>query len=362
MKRQGNCWPDKNQALLLKAIFSSDLEAQESWAAYLKKVDLQNVDDASFHLLPLVYRKLEGKVSGSAFETCKSVYRHTWSRNVLLLRMLKQVLSSLASAGVQVCFLKGVALVDCCCPDVGMRVFGDADLLVERYQAKDAIQVLLKSGFALEEYSEEDVLKEDFLASHHAVFLKNESGQKIDLHWHLSSDAVTDQSLANFEYQKKPAHRFQAFVFRPEDQLIHVLMHGIRYSSVPLIRWVSDAVLILRHHPEFDWNYFQSQMRQLHLEGLAQMALLYLKETGFVELPEAVLKKYLSYRPSFFEKAHIRFLTQKPFCLTESIKIVWYQHVRNTRPRHYAEALYRFPGFLKKRWQADSFIKMMWIG
>jgi hypothetical protein len=44
-------------------------------------------------------------------------------------------------------------------------------------------------------------------------------------------------------------------ILSPTDQLLHVCGHAARWGEVPAIRWVADAVLILREGP-IDWQRF----------------------------------------------------------------------------------------------------------
>ena len=49
----------------------------------------------------------------------------------------------------------------------------------------------------------------------------------------------------------------------PEDQLLHVLVHGVRWTRMPHVRWVADAVLLLRRAKEgFDVEKFLEATRR----------------------------------------------------------------------------------------------------
>ena len=50
-----NCWPSRQQELLLKASLLRGKEALSAWEEWRSDVDIEQVDVASHRLLPLLY-------------------------------------------------------------------------------------------------------------------------------------------------------------------------------------------------------------------------------------------------------------------------------------------------------------------
>jgi hypothetical protein len=60
-----------------------------------------------------------------------------------------------------------------------------------------------------------------------------------------------------------------ALTLAPEDHLLHVVSHGVRWCAVPPFRWIADAWWILaRSRDAFDWERFvrQTRFHQANLE------------------------------------------------------------------------------------------------
>ena len=94
----------------------------------------QLVEDARpCNAIPLLFHVL-GRDNVSISQNLASLSRIQYIQNylstTLLLRKLKDVLSSLADRGVEVIVLKGAALVTTLYPDLGLRPMRDIDLLI----------------------------------------------------------------------------------------------------------------------------------------------------------------------------------------------------------------------------------------
>jgi hypothetical protein len=78
------------------------------------------------------------------------------------------------------------------------------------------------------------------------------------------------------------------------DLLFHVCAHGLQWSWTPQIRWIPDALTVLRSSAEIDWE------RLLNLAALAEMnvrlhhALGYLRERFEAPVPVTVLGRLQS--------------------------------------------------------------------
>lgn len=329
-----NCFPTPQQRLLLQAALHPEPQARSAWQRYTAQVDLQQVDWVSTTFFPLIYRRFEDNL------TCKSVYRHTWAQNQSQLFQLKTLLPRFQNEGIVPCLLKGAALIAKYYRDPGLRVMGDIDLLIPRFQIHRAHALLLQEGW----HSDISTLPLD---RSHALMLKKKGAPSLDLHWHLYADNGLDERLRKASYKTIPLDS-QVHTLEAEDQLIHTLSHGLKYSPVPLIRWIPDASQILAKTPSFDWDYFFFQAIQLGWELPLFTALRYLAQESFAPIPSSTLQRIDRHRPTRREKNYFALLTQKPKRILTISQLYWHSHCRNHTSQNRLLLWATLPSYIKK--------------
>ena len=62
----------------------------------------------------------------------------------------------------------------------------------------------------------------------------------------------------------------------PADQLLHVIVHGLTWSSKPGVRWIPDSMEIIRKGTELDWNRLLLQVQERKFTLYVRSALNYL--------------------------------------------------------------------------------------
>ena len=107
--------------------------ARSAWREWRKTVDFDLIDQASYRMVPLLYRNLERlRVDDPFVGTLRGIYRRTWCESQLLFRRLAKVIEGLRAAGVESLVLKGAALASQAYDDAGARSMADVDVLVRR--------------------------------------------------------------------------------------------------------------------------------------------------------------------------------------------------------------------------------------
>lgn len=351
-KITSNCWPDPEQQFLLAAALLPDMDkAWANWRQFEQRVDIQILPHSTTNLTPLAYRRLRG-FSSLALQTAKSIYRHTWAKNQRDMHVLGELIDQLKHAGISVTLLKGAAMIDTYYRDPGLRVIGDFDLLVDKDQVLDAIKTLAKSDF-----SPTTPFTENTLIRRHAQSLINPQGVHIDLHWHVFGDSPRDQWLMGFNFETRPAQTLSAQVLCPEDQVLHTLVHGLRYSPVSLLRWIPDATIVLNStspvsafnnanqpkqptHPKhpgntassvhaFRWDYFFNQTRDLRLEYVVSQALGYLHSAKFINLAEPSSTELQNLIATPADRQWFEFLMGERKGLFYPYRYIWHAYGRN---------------------------------
>ena len=347
MQYVGNCWPTPADQLLLEAGLKDKPQAQRAWEQYCRLVDLKSVHFVSHTFFPLVFKKLS-PLRLSGLDVCKSMYQYMWSANHALFFLLRQVLEKLHEAEIQTCLLKGAALIDSYYPDAASRRLGDIDLLVAREKIPQTLQLLEQFGFHPDRPLD--------LRLSHAIPLKNANHDSIDLHWDVLTESWLDSRMRSFSFRTQPSSLFPtALIFGPEDLLLHTLFHGVRHSEVPLIRWIPDAVHILRKSPQMDWDYFLLQTSRLDIQPLVHSALTYLLEREFVSFPIQILER-LHWTPK--SQKYFQFLTQDPKKPFAGLKMYWHLHVRNSSSENPLILLKGFLPFIKRARPQESWLQL----
>jgi hypothetical protein len=307
-----NVWPNDLQLELLRAGLFSGHFSLDAWQKWKEGIDFDKIDYASYKLLPLVARNESLRfLQDPVFDKCKGVYRRNWVENQLSWNKLLPVLEALHNFGVdKIILLKGMAMTLHVYKDFGTRVMGDVDILIRKDQVRIAIPFLLSSGWK-PTVAHFDVDDEEQLKRAHAINLIHRNGLKLDVHWSF----IEEHSLALDEAVLKGAIPLQSsylYVPNPADLLLQTCVHGLKYSQVPLIRWIADAVSLLKHSQRrMDWNRFILLANQAHLCRPLYFGLNYLAEKFQAPIPQNVIDKFKSHPSTRLEELEYAFNMRK---------------------------------------------------
>jgi hypothetical protein len=143
---------------------------------------------------------------------------------------------------------------------------------------------------------------------------------------------------------------FQGTRFRilsPTDQLLHVCGHAARWDAVPAIRWVADAVLILREGP-IDWQRFLLHAAQRRFILRMRQMLGYLRQALGVAVPPSIEAGLARQPVSMLERFEYRVRNREHRLLGELPTYV-FNCCRGER-----HPLLAFPGYLRDAWGLES--------
>jgi hypothetical protein len=175
-----------------------------------------------------------------------------------------EILRCLAEASVPTMALKGLALGASVYAWPGLRTVSDLDVLVQGKEFFRAAEALKRHGLRVG--PGEPSCPADMRANHAVVFHPPKRHEpSVDLHWHVLASARGDDDDAPFWSAARPlmVGTTKTLTLGPEDQLLHVLVHGVRWTRMPHVRWVADAVLLLRRAKEgFDAERFLEATRR----------------------------------------------------------------------------------------------------
>jgi hypothetical protein len=291
--RDGRCWPTPEQELLLAAALLEGPAGRDAWRALSGRLEVDRLDPASGGVLPLLFRRLRARrIDHPLLAILKGFHRRAWGRNERLLDAAWPVVRRLREAGIEVALLKGAALLAAGYGDLGLRFMADVDLLVPTADRRRAIELVAACGFAPAGGLSTDAVDVLMPAVTPGYGFRNASRLSIDLHWHVLHQSRQPDADADFwSGSRTVTFRGQPIrLLDPADRLLHALVHGLRWSRLPPVRWVFDAVLICGGAEPPDMARLVDQARRRRLAVPVRRGLDYLRRRFGVPVPEVTLR------------------------------------------------------------------------
>ena len=293
--------PNELETLALRAATLPGAEAIGAWERFLDLAGgLDAVSGASFAALPAAYRNL-ARQGGEVPELArlKGIYRQTWFRNQVLVREASSVVAALAAGGCRPLLLKGGAIVAAYDSDLGVRPMGDIDVLVPYAQAERAAAVVVGLGWTNRDpiraaprggASEATRLRRTIRYSH-GVGFESPRGANVDLHWLSLMENPQPSADDGLRRTARPETLggIACLVPSPEEMLVHVSVHGLRWVGPPTLTWALDAAAIVRATPEFDWDEAVAAARARRVAGIVHDAWEYLAANLDLPIPKFAL-------------------------------------------------------------------------
>ncbi len=299
--QQVHLWPAPEQEQLLAAALLDGDAARSAYATWRAGIDLDaDLPYPLLRLLPLVWHNQHRlHCTDPMMGRLKGVYRRFWCENLALFHALTPTLQALADAGLDLLLLKGAPLVASYYGNPGLRPMADLDVALPLVQIPTALAVLREQGWWTPPPPSADAVR-----FFHALPCGNGERQ-LDLHYHLLRECSSDAADAWFWADREPC-LFQgvaATQLAPTAALLHTVIHGVRWNPETPVRWIADALIILRQRgTDLDWPRLLDFADQARLTGRLALGLRYLATRFGVVLPEPVLAQLAAYRPGLCER------------------------------------------------------------
>jgi hypothetical protein len=221
---------------------------------------------------PLVHRALDelGASGGQAAvpvefaAELQRLYEHNGLRNERLYGVLRDILRTFGSAGVEALGLKDVQLVPEVYRDPALRPMGDIDLLVRREDYESAASCLGSLGFSPLPSADAPFARRYAFAQH---FRRDADDVWVDLQWNVLELEWDVYGEGCFTYDARQMwdhaelisfEGCELLVPSPEQMLFHLCLHleGHRYAE--LILFTDVAELLRTYEAELEWDTFVS--------------------------------------------------------------------------------------------------------
>ena len=287
-----NFWLTDEQKLLLHAALFSGSDALKAWEKWTALINFDKIDPASFKLLPLIARNLAfAQIKTPLFAKCQGIYRQAWVANQIQWTKIVPTLAHFLHAGIdKIIILKGMAMTHQYYRDFGMRIAGDIDLMIEKVHLPQVNDHLASLGWKAGP-ARTSILNPEHLERWHSLNFLDSSKTVLDLHWSF----IQENSKALDEAVLKEARPFSIqgitlYVPSPTDLLLQTCIHGVKPSPIPLIRWVADAVTILKQE-EISWDRLITLSRAAHISPQIATALNYLVTHFNAPIPQTAISQ-----------------------------------------------------------------------
>jgi len=213
-----------------------------------------------------------------------------WHRHVA--STLGHVLAALEEAQVRAAALKGAVLAERLYGDPLLRPSLDIDLLIRPEDLAAAAHALGGAGFT----GDTELAASYLLAHAHHLHFSRAGAPSIELHFRAYAGfGVVIPAAALLERARE--HRFEAraavLVPSPEDEFIYLAVHAAGHSFVRLL-WLFDLKMLLRRHPELNWEAVAARSESLGVASAVGYALRLLGEWLRVEagpIPAALARR-----------------------------------------------------------------------
>lgn len=271
------------------------VEAANRWLALLgsdgTEPGLHQLDLACRRLLPLVYRNVKHSLPPRFQIQVKSVHHEYWAENQKRLGRLEELLPWFEADGIPTLLLKGMALSILHYRDMALRPMSDLDILVPEERAPEIVRRLLTEGWTFDSFLPSALTNRYFYRHTHAISFTHPDFGALDLHWHVLAEATFRGADQPFWSGSVPltAKTIQTRALNPTDQLLHACVHGFRANDLPPIRWVADALTILRTNP-INWTRLLGLAKQLHVTIPLGASLSFLREAFPEPIPQNVVE------------------------------------------------------------------------
>ncbi|MEO7119246.1 MAG: nucleotidyltransferase family protein [Candidatus Limnocylindrales bacterium] len=359
VRRPPHFFPDSHQRAVLRAALMPAPAALTSWRVACPDLDPATAMPVVQRLLPLLARNLRANgLDDARLDAMDAITDETRARNDHLFEHGAALMAAMERAGIPTVLLKGAALVVDGYGDTGLRPMSDLDFLVPTEAVDDALPVLAAEGWT-PRYRVTGGLRR----VSHDVHIGAADGCQADLHWHVFHDFAGADDDAELWARTRPGSLagFPTRMLSREDQLLHVIVHGLRWVRTPGIRWVADAMTLLQTGP-LAWERVIDQATRRRFTYRTSLGLRYLRTHLDAAVPEAVVERLVGTPITPLERLEYA-VSGRPLGPAARLPGYWCHFVRTSERRGPLGAL-GFAGYLASAWElpADEGIATAVVG
>lgn len=217
-------------------------------------------------------------------------------QNLQYTQALIELVSEIRANDIPVIPYRGPVLASIAYGNIGLRQFGDLDLLVYQSDIPAIKEILVRLGYKpryWRESTEELTETQERLYTKYCrdYPLQNDAGIEVELHWRVVSrdfptnikmDTVWDRAV------DVTVGGSQLAVLSPEDRLLMLLVHGSRHQWERL-GWIVDVAQVLYRY-EIDMKSVWERAKAQNSTRMAALGLLLVHELFDINIPNQLIE------------------------------------------------------------------------
>ena len=209
------------------------------------------------------------------------------ARNLSLTRQLLEILELLSGRGITALPYKGPVLAAYAYGDVGIRPFGDLDLILSERDVLPAKELLISHGYrSLSPRTDE---RSGGLPRGHALALGGGPQRAmVELHWRLAPTCplTIDRLLPHI----RPFALLDATVpcLCPEQFLLALCVHGGKHAW-ERFEWISGVAHLIARHPDLDWERVTAEAKEFRATHSLALGLSLAVAAAGAPVPQATM-------------------------------------------------------------------------
>jgi hypothetical protein len=262
------------------------------------------LDLAARHgLRPLLYKHLSASGENSI---PRDLHIKLWAahelrvrRNLAMTAELVRVVSLFDASGIPSIPYKGPALAQAVYGDVGLREFGDLDILLREQDALAAQALLIAQGYA-PNYALEPRAEAVFMSSglqYHLALTHDASNIMVELHWKTDPGCAVERLLGSQLWDRPKSASLAGTALRgfaPSELLLILCLHGSKHHWSSL-GWLVDIAELIRQNPAIDWAWITTAARELGAQRKLLLGLYLAHELLAANVPAQVFANALAH-------------------------------------------------------------------
>ena len=287
------CARTRPQDLDLEAIRS--LVAQPiQWNVVSKLAHQQGIVPIIYQTLKSLNQKLDLEVPKDTIQTLRKTTQTIAFRNTVFAGELFKILQLLEQHNIPVLPFKGPVLASSLYGNLGVRPFGDLDILVMPADFLEAFDLLLDHEFRpVYEWHLLDVNLERGFRRRKGEYPLTNGVAFLDLHQYLTVERFLSARFT-FDYlwsRRKTViiAKSEINTFGEEDLLMYLCIHGSKDCWRGL-KWICDVAEFVRTRPQLDWGKLMQQAEVMGCDRMVLIGLSLAKTLLNVELPPVILE------------------------------------------------------------------------
>jgi len=236
---------------------------------------------------PTDFRFLSGAENRRATAILREFTQQNLKKNLRMTGELIRLLRLFAERGVNVIPFKGPTLAALAYGDLGMREFGDLDLLIARPDFMEAQKLLIACGYQPEVLLNARQAGVFADACNVMAFWNAEKEISVEAHWGLSPKYLPfSPDFERLRRRMVPSHPGGQTVMTlsPEDLLVYLCAHGAKHAWERLI-WIADVGALIHGHSNLDWGSVHELAVEQRCERVLSLGLRLARDVAGATLP-----------------------------------------------------------------------------